>query len=179
MPVDAHTKRLRITELLRDALAQAAPAQLVHRLDAVMLVAQGRSCQEVGDWFGVDRRTIERWVHAAYVSGLSGLATHHAGGKPATLSVAQWQSVLSDLRLAPSHFGHAERRWSGKRLAQHLHQHHGVQLSVRSCQRLIAAARRALAAADGPEDSGPGHVHQGDIRCAASPSAEPWFDTPS
>lgn len=123
--------------------------QLLHRLDGVLLVAEGRSCQEVGHWFGVDRRTVQRWVHhtamQAATQGLPGLAstqhgTHH-GGRPKALDAQQLQRIQQDLLASPALHGYPEAHWSGKRLALHLQQHCGVVLSVRSCQRLIANSR--------------------------------------
>ena len=104
------------------------------------MVAQGRSCSEVAAWIGVDRRTVERWAHAAYVSGMAGLVEVHAGGRPATFSPAQAQmeSVWPDLQASPQAFGYPESLWTGKRLAQHLTKRHGITMSVRTCQRLIA-----------------------------------------
>ena len=121
------------------ALADSPAGQLVHRLDGILLVSQGRSCQEVADLFGVDRRTVQRWVHSAYLHGLQGLVQRHRGGRPDTLSAAQLQSVQRDLRSLPTALGYAHREWSGKLLALHLRQHHQVEISVRTCQRMIKA----------------------------------------
>lgn len=124
--------------MIQHALATDRSGKLLHRLDCVLMVAQGRSCSEVADWIGVDRRTIERWVHAAYVNGMDGLVEVHAGGRPATFTPTQMESVWPDLQASPRAFGYPESRWTGKRLAQHLTKRHGITMSVRTCQRLIA-----------------------------------------
>ena len=124
--------------MIQLALATERSGLLLHRLDSVLMVAQGRSCSEVADWIGVDRRTVERWVHAAFVSGMDGLVEVHAGGRPATFSPALMQSVWPDLQASPRAFGYPESRWTGKRLALHLAKRHSIALSVRTCQRLIA-----------------------------------------
>ena len=133
--------------LIQLALATDRSGHLLHRLDCVLMVAQGRRCSEVADWIGVDRRTIERWVHAAYVSGIDGLVEVHAGGRPATFTPAQMQSVWPDLQASPRAFGYPELQWTGKRLALHLARHHGITMSVRTCQRLIARQRTGMAGA--------------------------------
>ena len=124
--------------MIQHALATDRSGKLLHRLDCVLMVAQGRPCSEVADWIGVDRRTIERWVHAAYVSGIDGLVEVHAGGRPAAFTPAQMEGVWPDLQASPRAFGYPESHWTGKRLARHLAKHHGITLSVRTCQRLIA-----------------------------------------
>lgn len=124
--------------MIQRALATERSGLLLHRLDCVLMVAQGRSCSEVANWIGVDRRTIERWVHAAYLNGIDGLVEVHAGGRPATFTPAQMQNVWPDLQASPRAFGYPELQWTGKRLAQHLARHHGIAMSARTCQRLIA-----------------------------------------
>ena len=124
--------------MIQHALATDRSGKLLHRLDCVLMVAQGRSCSEVAAWIGVDRRTIARWVHAAYVSGMAGLVEVHAGGRPATFTSAQMERVASVLQASPRAFGYPESRWTGKRLARHLSMQHGFAMSVRTCQRLIA-----------------------------------------
>lgn len=131
-----------VREMIRSALHGAKDGHLLHRLDGVLLVAEGRSCSEVAAWFGVNRRTVERWVHAADAQGADGLAEHHQhSGRPAKLSCAQQDVIGLALLAAPLVHGYPERRWTGKRLALHLASRFGLALSVRSCQRLIAGPR--------------------------------------
>jgi transposase len=134
-----------VLELIRKAL-QGGDVRLLHHLDVVLLVASGRSCCEVANWFGVNRRTVERWVHAADVQVADGLAKQQQrSGRPPRLSGEQGQEIGLALLAAPCMYGYPERRWTGKRLALHLAVHYGLGLSVRSCQRLIAGSR------DGPK----------------------------
>lgn len=126
-----------VREMIRNALHSAKDGHLLHRLDGVLLVAEGRSCGEVASWFGVDRRTVERWVHAAGARGVDGLVDHHHGGRPAKMSSAQGQGIRLALLALPSVYGYPDRQWTGKRLALHLTRQFGLELSVRTCQRLI------------------------------------------
>ena len=131
-----------VRALIRSAMHSAKDGHLLHRLDGVLLVAEGRSCSEVAAWFGVNRRTVERWVHVADARGADGLAEHHQHtGRPAKLSSAQQDVIGLALLAAPRVQGYPERRWTGKRLALHLASRFGLALSVRSCQRLIAGPR--------------------------------------
>lgn len=127
--------------LIRTALSSTTDTHLMHRLDAVLLVAEGLRCGAVAGWFGVDRRTVERWVHAAAVAGIDGLAEHRHGGRPPRLTQELMQRLRLDLQGTPASAGRLGRAWSGKRLASHLADRYGVDMSVRNCQRLIARCR--------------------------------------
>ncbi len=129
--------------MIQASLHGAEDAHLLHRLDGVLLVAAGRSCCEVADWFGVDRRTVERWVRTASVTGIEGLARHRQPGRPARLEGDQAQVIQQALRSAPAALGYPDRRWTGKRVALLLTKQCGLAMSIRSCQRLIRRVRSA------------------------------------
>lgn len=137
-PLDAANVR----RMIGLALADHRPGRVLHQLDGVLLVAEGRSCQEVGQWFGVDRRTVQRWVQHTATQGLPGRDGTHHGGRPKALTAQLAQAVRRDLQASPALLGYPEAQWSGKRLALHLQQRCGVLVSVRSCQRLIAHSRQ-------------------------------------
>jgi transposase len=139
-----HTDPHLSTELqhtLGDALAHSNTGRLVHRLICVLLVAEGRPAKEVADWLHVDLRSVQRWVHNAYICGVQGLADKPHAGRPSSLNEEQLQATLKLLHESPLVAGYADAHWSGKRLALHLQKTLGVTVSVRSCQRLIAFSR--------------------------------------
>lgn len=92
-----------VRDLIRVALAEKQSALLMHRLDCVLLITEGRSVQEVAHWFGVGERSVQRWVHAAYLSGIDGLIQQRHDGRPRCLSPEQENAICRDLmpRLAP------------------------------------------------------------------------------
>lgn len=132
----------RLRALIRHTQAHHGDAQLLHRLDCVLLVVEGQNCDAVGRLFGIHRRTVQRWVHDAAALGLQSLKSEPRSGRPKRMAERLRQAVQADLLALPGSFGYAEARWSGKRLAIHLQRCYGVQLGVRSCQRLIAKALR-------------------------------------
>lgn len=144
-PLDAANVRKLIGLALAGHCPGHHPCQLLHRLDCVLLVAEGRSCKQVGQWFGVDQRTVQRWVHDTTVLGWPGLADARHGGRPKALNAQQLQRIQLDLQASPALLGYPDAQWSGKRLVMHLQQHCGVVASVRSCQRLMADCRRSPA----------------------------------
>lgn len=136
-----------IRGLICAALAAEQGAPLMHRLDCVLLVALGRSPEEVAAWFGVGKRSVQRWMHDVDVSGIGGLVKHRHKGRLPSLTLDQAQGTCRDLTSPPSSFGYPDLRWTGKRLALHLHGCYGIAISVRTSQRIIARSRCAEAAA--------------------------------
>ncbi len=130
-----------VGDLIRAALAGGQGALLMHRLDVALLVAKGRSVDEVADWFGIGRRSVQRWVHEAYLHGMDGLKEHRRDGRPPSLTLEQAMTTFRDLMSSPGAFGYPDRRWTGKRLALHLERCVGITISVRTCQRIIARSR--------------------------------------
>jgi transposase len=106
--------------LLRAALRRSAQLRYLHRLHAVLLVAIGRSCYEVGHWLGDDPRSVERWVRAWEVAGDDGLHDHRQGGRRTRLDFAQRVLLACDLALTPSALGYPQAAWSGKLIARHI-----------------------------------------------------------
>jgi transposase len=113
--------------------------RFVHRAHCVLLVTAGRSCYEVGAWFGRDPRTIERWVRSYDLYGVSGLKPRSSSGRPATLTVNQLRQLERDLTLAPTAFNYDYVHWTGSVLACHLRRVYAIELSVRHCQRMLHA----------------------------------------
>lgn len=142
MHVHQPLKAEQLRALVRQNQSRHDLARLQHRLDCVLLVAEGQGCDAVGRWFGVDRRTIQRWVHDAEAYGLASLAGGHRGGRASALDERLRLLLGHDLAEGPRELGYAESTWSGKRLALHLDRVYGVRLGVRSCQRLLVRVRR-------------------------------------
>ena len=107
-----------------------------HRLHAVLLVAAGRSCAEVAQWFGENASTVQRWVRRFRMQGLDGLHDLERPGRPPSLDATRLRRLESDLRKAPRYFGLGGGNWDGPTIAEHLHRCYGVWLSSRQCQRL-------------------------------------------
>lgn len=132
-------------DALRAELAAAARRSVelrcAHRLHAVLLVAVGHSCRQVGSWLGDDARSIERWVHAFELRGADGLKSHPSSGRPARLTPAQRAQLALDLAGDPGDHGFSQPRWSGKLLALHLERRFGIALGQRHCQRLLLQLR--------------------------------------
>jgi transposase len=121
---------------IRQEIDRGEGSRYDHRLHALLLVAAGRSCSEVAQWFGENSSTVQRWVRRYRVQGLEGLHDVERPGRPCTLDAVQRRRLGSDLLKAPQHFGFATRSWDGPTLAEHLRRCYGVALGLRQCQRL-------------------------------------------
>ncbi|MBL8484980.1 MAG: transposase [Rhodocyclaceae bacterium] len=131
----ANPQQLR--ELIRAAGRTSAAQRQLHKLHALLLVGNGRSCYEVAQWFDESPRTIERWVRAFERQGADGLAERHAGGRSPCVSEQDVAALVLGLSAAPGAAAGSYPAWTGKRLQQQLQARFGVNLSARHCQRLL------------------------------------------
>jgi transposase len=131
----AQAETMRIA--LQQEISRSDESRYDHRLHGVLLVCQGHSCYEVGQWFGEHPTTIERWIHRFEARGFSGLREGQREGRPRRLDDKTWEKVERDLRVHPRDLGYGQNLWDGKLLAHHLRESYRIQLGVRQCQRLF------------------------------------------
>lgn len=132
-----------VSQSIRTAVKSSRDQLLLHELHCVLLVCLGRSCHEVGGWFGDSTRTIERWVSAFNRHGVAGLCAHRPGGRRPRLPSDTVQRVTFEIRQLPSVCGFPDALWCGRLLMQHLREHYGVTMSLRQCQRTLRRLRTA------------------------------------
>ncbi len=124
---------------LQDEIRRSDDARYDHRLHAVLLVAEGMSCPEVGGLLGDAPRTVQLWVNRFEDRGLSGLQETPRSGRPPRLSARDLKAVGKALRRTPADYGLGAHLWDGTALAAFLERERGVRLGVRQCQRLFHA----------------------------------------
>ena len=122
---------------LQDEIRRSSEACYDHRLHAVLLVAQGWSCRRAAEALGDSPRAVENWVHRFEMDGFGGLNDGERTGRPSRLSDDDRTRVEKALRGSPSDYGLAAHLWDGPLLSSFLHQHLGITLRVRQCQRLF------------------------------------------
>ena len=122
---------------LRHEILRSEEARYDHRLHGVLLVCRGMSSYEVGELFGQDPTTVQRWVRTFETRGLSGLEDQERPGRPSRLTFEQLRGVNRDLRESPREFGYTQNLWDGKLLSHHIARTKNVVLGVRQCQRLF------------------------------------------
>ena len=122
---------------LQDEIRRSRDSRYDHRLHAVLLVAQGMSCPEVGRLLGDASRTVEYWVHNFEEEGFSGLIDIERPGRPSRIGDEQYREIGDILRRSPMDIGMGTNMWDGKTLSEFIHARYGVHLGVRQCQRLF------------------------------------------
>jgi transposase len=136
-------KKLTISEAgvmvlgLQDEIRRSRDSRYDHRLHAVLLVAQGMSCPEVGRLLGDAPRTVEYWVHRFEELGLSGLVDVERSGRPPRLGDEQFRELEGILRRSPLDVGMGTNLWDGKTLSEFIQMRYGISLGARQCQRLF------------------------------------------
>lgn len=108
-----------------------------HRLHGLLLVLKGYDCYTVGELFGQNPTTIQRWVKNFNRQGFSGLAEVERPGRPGSLSEKEWEQLGDELRKAPTEFSYGQNFWDGKLMSTHLKRKYKVKLGVRQCQRIF------------------------------------------
>lgn len=96
------------------------------RFLAVQRVCEGYATQEVGDFLGVNPRTVRRWLADVNQHGLTGLAARPAPGRPAKLTTTQEKIVCRWLADNPTDHGFATQLWTAPRLGLLIAQEFGV-----------------------------------------------------
>lgn len=136
-------KRLNISDrdimeiALQNEINRSEGARYDHRLHGILLACRGFSCYEIGEMFGHDPTTIQRWVNRFEESGFSGLQDAEKAGRPKRLTQEQLNALSQDLRKSPRNWGYHQNLWDGKLLSHHIFQIYSVSIKVRQCQRLF------------------------------------------
>lgn len=159
-------QRLRIrnsavtTDVLQNEIQATAEARYLHKLHALLLVAQDWSAYEVAKLFGHSPRTVESYIHAVNESGLEGLREQQRPGRTRRLTTEQAGRLKQDVQRSPREFSYHSSQWDGKLVSHHLKKQFGVRLKVRQCQRLLHALgfsvqrpRKKLIRADAQQQS--------------------------
>jgi transposase len=122
---------------LRNAVLRSEEARYDHRLHGVLLISQGMPCYEVGEIFGHDSPTIQRWIRSFETRGFSGLENQKRPGRPQRLTLEGLEIVNRDIRGPPHEFGRAQNLWDGKLLAHCIAGTQKLVLGTHKCQRLF------------------------------------------
>jgi transposase len=85
-----------------------------------------------------DRKRRDRWLHACCDPDPDGLRPKKAKGKPGKLSASLTPEVRRWVIEGPVQQGLDRANWTPERLAEHLHQTHGVRTPRSAVQRSCA-----------------------------------------
>lgn len=119
-------------------------ARVMVRLHCVLLVGEGRPVGEVARWFGIHRRTLERWVAHYRAQGQDGLRDGGRCGRPPRLGEQEFETLRGEIAEPPVALGYYSPEWSGRLLKAHLAGRYSVSFSLRQCQRLLRNLREPV-----------------------------------
>jgi transposase len=125
---------------LKKALKQAVDKRTFQRVQAVLLVAQGRAIKEVAGIVGVTVQTVYNWV-GLYLDRHQVAALNEAprSGRPPAAQQITKARILRELRRNPLRLGYRTTVWTVKLLAARLSQLYQCQISSYTLRRRMKA----------------------------------------
>lgn len=121
---------------LKRALKLAIDKRVFQRVQAVLLVAQGRAISEVAGISGVSVQTVYNWVNC-YLDQhrVAALSDGVRNGRPPVARPITAARILRELRRNPLRLGYRTTVWTVKLLAIHLSQLYRCSISPRTLRR--------------------------------------------
>jgi transposase len=121
---------------LKKALKQAVDKRVFQRVQAVLLVAQGRGISEVADISGANARSVYNWVNC-YLDQheVAALTDKARSGRPPVAQKLTPARILRELRRNPLRLGYRTTVWTVKLLAKPLSQIYQCTISIRTLRR--------------------------------------------
>jgi len=116
--------------------------QYLLRLHAILLLCQQDppDNMEIASLYGVDRKTVTRWVskiNATEDGDITALLDVAKPGRNTKMSQKQLAIIDKVLTRSPRKAGIQADKWTGAVLADYLKNSHGIELKIRMCQRWI------------------------------------------
>lgn len=110
---------------------------MARKYQAIFLLMEGKSKNEVARTVRISKRQLLRWIHAFNKYGIDGLKPIPKPGRPCRLTAEQLQELDADLQKNPRELGYDFSLWDGKKLKYHIEQKFGVEFKVRRLQRMM------------------------------------------
>ncbi|MEK7992563.1 MAG: helix-turn-helix domain-containing protein [Planctomycetota bacterium] len=104
------------------------------KIAALLLVLEGQRPGQVNASLGLNRMTLERWIHGVNQNGVQALVPKPRPGRPSRLTPELMEQLQRDLEKPPREFGLQRGAWDGPTLVVHLKQDLGVKLKTRRAQ---------------------------------------------
>jgi transposase len=122
------------------ALKSTNEARLFRRLQAVLLVAEGRRVTEVAHITGLGQSSIyylrDQYLHAHSAASLQ---ESPRAGRPLVAGAITAQRILKELARSPFALGYRTQVWTVELLAKHLSTRYKCSISARTLRRRMRA----------------------------------------
>ena len=121
---------------LQKALHKVSDKRIFQRLQAVLLVAQGRAITEVAQIIDVTIQTIYHWVKQYLADHqIESLYERARTGRPLVAQPVTAERVLRELQRNPLRLGYNRTVWTVALLATHLTKRYGSQINPHTLRR--------------------------------------------
>jgi transposase len=121
---------------LSDALTQTAEARVFRRIQAVLLIAEGRSFTEVAQITGLSLRSVyylaDRYLQSHQVESLQDCPR---SGRPPDAPELTEAQILRELRRSPLKLGYRTNVWTVETLAHHLGERYQCKIAPWTLRR--------------------------------------------
>lgn len=125
-----------------EIMKESIDSRFYNRVAAVNAVLSGVSPTDAAPWFGMDRRSLGRWVKLVDESGFGALKDKPRPGAPAKLGGAQMKELDGFIQSEPRK--HGFRVWDGPSVSALVAKKFGVTLSTRQSERILHKLGYAL-----------------------------------
>ena len=126
---------------LADALRLAREARHFKRLQAVLLVASGKSVDEVARLVGATRQSVYNWARRyAEDRRAAALRDSARAGRPRAAPVLTGERILEELRRDPLSLGYSAQVWTVALLSRHLSERCRCAVTERTLRRRMREA---------------------------------------
>ena len=134
------TNKERITSEIQSYFERNEESKFIHRLHGVLLFInkEDESCDSIGALFGNSPRSVSNWIKNINKTGdIESLRSKPQSGRPSRLNSQQKEELKEVLQKNPEDSGMPCNLWDGKSLSSYIKTRYGIDLKVRSCQRLF------------------------------------------
>jgi transposase len=126
---------------LEKALLDASDARDFRRLQAVLLIAQGRPAGEVARIACASKRSVYGWLRRYLVGHrVDDLMEQPRSGRPVSAEVITDERIRHELHKDPVTLGYSTTTWTVKLLANHLSRTYDCEISEWTLRRRMRAA---------------------------------------
>jgi len=123
---------------LSRALNQTSEARVFRRIQAVLLIAQGRSFADVGQITGLALRSVYQLVNRYLQSHqVASLQDQPRSGRPPAAPDLTAAQILRELRRPPLRLGYRTNTWTVETLAQHLNERYHCTIAPWTLRRRL------------------------------------------
>lgn len=119
------------TRYLRRTRASAQDRRVWSRATGLLMLAEGKRCQDVAKSLGISIDTVTDWKRRWIRDGVSSLTDKPRSGRPPRVTPRYLRLLEQAVERGPRAFGYLFSVWSSGRLAAHLEKITGIALKAK------------------------------------------------